>query len=212
MGGSNTREAIYDALWRKETFATSGTRLRLRFFGGWNYPTDLPTQADWARHAYEGGVPMGGDLPARPEENSGAPRFAVLAVKDPNGANLDRAQVVKVWLEGDTYRDQVFDVALSDGRVPDPATGEVPAVRNTVDLATATYTNTVGTTQFATVWQDPDFDPAVPAVYYLRVIEIPTARWSTFMALKFEWPHPTDQPTTIQERAWSSSIWYVPKE
>lgn len=208
---SNTREAIYDALRRKETFATSGPRLVVRFFGGWDYTTGLLAQAGWVRAAYNGGVPMGGDLPARPDE-AGAPRFAIWAVKDPNGANLDRAQVVKVWLEGDTYRDQVFDVALSDGRAPDPTTGQVPAVGSTVDLATATYTNTVGATQFATVWEDPDFDPAVPAVYYLRVIEIPTPRWSTFVALEFGLPRPTDRPPTLQERAWSSSIWYVPSE
>ena len=206
---ANTREAIYDALRRKETFATSGTRLTVRFFGGWDYADDLSTQTAWVRTAYAGGVPMGGDLPTRPD-GGGAPQFAVWAGKDPNGANLDRAQVVKVWRDGDGYRDQVFDVALSDGRAPDPATGAVPPVGNTVDLATATYTNTVGATQLATVWEDPDFDPAVPAVYYLRVIEIPTPRWSTFVALKFGWPHPTDKPATIQERAWSSAIWYVP--
>ena len=114
--------------------------------------------------------------------------------------------------EGDAYRDRVFDVALSNGRAPDPATGQVPAVENTVDLATATYTNTVGATQLATVWEDPDFDPAVPAVYYVRVIEIPTPRWSTFVALEFGLPRPTDRPPTIQERAWSSAIWYVPAE
>ena len=208
---ANTREAIYDALRRKETFATSGTRLTVRFFGGWDYADDLSTQAAWVRTAYDGGVPMGGDLPARPEAG-GAPRFVIWAAKDPNGANLDRAQVVKVWRDGDGYRDQVFDVAQSDGRTPDPASGAVPAVGNTVDLATATYTNTVGATQLATVWEDPAFDPAVPAVYYLRVIEIPTPRWSLFVALKFGWAHPTDKPATIQERAWSSAIWYVPPE
>ena len=208
---ANTREALYDALRRKETFATSGTRLTVRFFGGWDYASDLPAQPDWLSAAYAGGVPMGGDLPAQPA-GAGAPRFALRAVKDPNGANLDRAQVVKVWRAGDGYRDQVFDVALSDGRAVDPATGAAPPVGNTVDLATATYTNTVGATQLTTVWEDPAFDPAAAAVYYLRVIEIPTPRWSTFVALKFGWPHPADQPMTIQERAWSSAIWYVPSD
>ena len=206
---ANTREAIYDALRRKETYATSGTRLSVRFFGGWDYADGLPGQADWIRAAYAAGVPMGGDLPARPD-GGGAPRFVVQAVKDPDGANLDRAQIVKVWRDGDGYRDQVHDVALSDGRAADPATGAVPAVGNTVDLANATYTNTIGATQLAAVWEDPAFDPGVPAVYYLRVIEIPTPRWSLFVALKFGWPHPSDRPMTIQERAWSSAIWYVP--
>ena len=208
---ANTREAIYDALRRKETYATSGTRLRIRFFGGWDYADGLPEQPDWLRAAYAGGAPMGGDLPARPD-GAGAPRFVVRAVKDPDGANLDRAQVVKVWREGDDYRDQVYDVALSGGRAADPVTGAVPAVGDTVDLSNATYTNTIGATQLAAVWEDPAFDPDLPAVYYLRVIEIPTPRWSLFVALKFGWPHPSDRPLTIQERAWSSAIWYVPAE
>ena len=206
---SNTREALYDALRRKETYATSGTRLRIRFFGGWDYADDLPRQSGWVRAAYAGGAPMGGDLPARPAAG-GAPRFVLHAAKDPDGANLDRAQIVKVWRDGDGYRDQVYDVALSDGRAVDPASGRAPAVGNTVDPASATYANTIGATQFAAVWQDPAFDPEVPAVYYLRVIEIPTPRWSLFVALRFGWPHPADQPLTLQERAWSSAIWYLP--
>ena len=208
---SNTREAIYDALRRKETYATSGTRLRIRFFGGWDYADGLPEQSDWVQAAYAGGAPMGGDLPAQPD-GAQAPRFVLHAVKDPDGANLDRAQIVKVWRDGDGYQDQVFDVVLSDGRAVDTATGDAPPVGNTVDLANATYTNTVGATQLAAVWEDPAFDPAVPAVYYLRVIEIPTPRWSLFVALRFGWPHPADKPMTLQERAWSSAIWYVPSE
>ena len=208
---SNTREAIYDALRRKETYATSGTRLRIRFFGGWEYADDLPDRSDWVQAAYAGGAPMGGDLPDRPAAG-GAPRFVLQAVKDPDGANLDRAQIVKVWRDGDGYQDQVYDVALADGRTVDPASGRAPAVGNTVDPSSATYTNSIGATQLAAVWEDPAFDPAIPAVYYLRVIEIPTPRWSLFVSLRFGWPHPAEHPLSIQERAWSSAIWYVPPE
>ena len=208
---SNTREAIYDALRRKETYATSGTRLRIRFFGGWEYADDLPDRSDWVQAAYAGGAPMGGDLPDRPAAG-GAPRFVLQAVKDPDGANLDRAQIVKVWRDGDGYQDQVYDVALADGRTVDPASGRAPAVGNTVDPSSATYTNAIGATQLAAVWEDPAFDPAIPAVYYLRVIEIPTPRWSLFVSLRFGWPHPAEHPLSIQERAWSSAIWYVPPE
>ena len=208
---SNTREAIYDALRRKETYATSGTRLRIRFFGGWEYADDLPDRSDWVQTAYAGGAPMGGDLPDRPAAG-GAPRFVLQAVKDPDGANLDRAQIVKVWRDGDGYQDQVYDVALADGRTVDPASGRAPAVGNTVDPSSATYTNSIGATQLAAVWEDPAFDPAIPAVYYLRVIEIPTPRWSLFVSLRFGWPHPAEHPMSIQERAWSSAIWYVPPE
>ena len=208
---SNTREAIYDAPRRKETYATSGTRLRIRLFGGWDYADDLSERSDWVPVAYAGGVPMGGDLPARPA-GSGSPRFVLRAVKDPDGANLDRAQIVKVWRDGDGYQDQVFDVVLSDGRTADPTTGAVPAVGNTVDPATATYANSIGATQLAAVWEDPAFDPDVPAVYYLRALEIPTPRWSLFVAVTLGRPHSSDQPPTIQERAWSSAIWYVPPE
>ena len=205
----NTRESIYDALRRKETFATSGTRLRFRFFGGWSYGEHLLAAKDWVKTAYAGGVPMGGDLPAKPAA-ARAPRFLVQAVKDPSGANLDRVQVVKVWLEGGNQREKVFDVAFAGRRKPDPRTGKLPAIGNTVDLATATYQNTVGAAQLATVWQDPEFDPGAPAVYYLRVLEIPTPRWSTILAVKKGLPLSKDVPATIQERGWSSPIWYTP--
>jgi Protein of unknown function (DUF3604) len=206
----NTRESIFAALHRKETFATSGPRIKLRFFGGWDYNSAVLKTASWDQHAYSRGVAMGGELPARPAAAK-APRFIVWGLKDPNGANLDRAQVVKVWLgKNGAYAEKVFDVALSNGRKVDPATGKAPAVGNTVDLKTASYTNDVGVTELGTVWEDPQFDPSVPAVYYLRVVEIPTPRWSTILAVKRGLPLPPEVQPTLQERAWSSPVWYTP--
>jgi hypothetical protein len=206
---ANTREDIYDSLRRKETFATSGPKLKFRFFGGWDYAANLLRSGDWLEHAYAQGVPMGGDLPARPAPAK-APRFAIWAVKDPNGANLDRAQVVKVWLEGGQYQEKIYDVALSNGRRPDRRTGRAPAVGNSVDLKTASYTNSIGATELSAVWQDPEFRAERPAVYYLRVLEIPTPRWSTIVAVRNGLPIPADKPASLQERGWSSPIWYTP--
>jgi hypothetical protein len=152
---------------------------------------------------------MGGDLPFRPA-GAGAPSFIVQAVKDPDGANLDRIQIVKVWLEGGDYKEKVFDVALSGGRKVDPRTGKAPAVGSTVDLKTATYKNTIGAATLQTVWRDPEFDAAKPAVYYLRALEIPTPRWTTYLAVKRNLPIPTTSPATLQERAYSSPIWFTP--
>ena len=211
----NTREAIYDAFRRKETFATSGTRLKVRFFGGWDFPaaaltdTAALTGAEWVHDAYAAGTPMGGDLPARPAKAL-APTFIAWGVKDPNGANLDRLQVVKIWLQDGKHVERIYELALSNGRKIDPGTGKAPAVGNTVDLKSATYKNTIGATQLSAVWQDPQFDPHVPAAYYLRLLEIPTPRWSTIVSVKRGEALPPDVPATIQERAWSSPIWYVP--
>jgi len=205
----NTREAIYDAFRRKETFATSGTRLRVRFFGGWDYPIAAPTDSHWVSNAYSKGVPMGGDLPDKPAKTQ-SPRFIAWAVKDPNGANLDRLQVIKIWLQDGKHVERVYELALSNGRRVDPRTGKAPAVGNTVDLKSATYKNSIGATQLSVVWQDPQFDPRVPAAYYLRALEIPTPRWSTIVSVKRGEELPADVPATIQERAWSSPIWYVP--
>ena len=203
---ANTREAIYAAFRRKETFATSGTRLKVRFFGGWNFGYTLQRQQQWVKSAYAQGVPMGGDLPAATSE---APRFAIEAVKDPLGGNLDRVQVVKVWLEAGQQRERVFDVAWSGGRKIDGA-GKLPAVGNTVDLKTGQYANTIGAARLATVWTDPAFRPEQAAVYYLRALEIPTPRWSTLRAIAAHLPLRAGVPATIQERAWSSPIWYTP--
>jgi hypothetical protein len=151
---------------------------------------------------------MGSDLPARSTADS-VPTFILQAQKDPDGANLDRIQVVKVWLVGNDYREKVFDVALSDGR-HDDGTGHAPAVGNTVDLATGSYTNSIGAAVLKAVWRDPAFDASRPAVYYARALEIPTPRWSTLLALKEKLPIPKNAPPTQQERAWSSPIWYTP--
>ena len=205
----NDRDAIFAALKRKETFATSGPRIRVRVFGGWSFDPEAMSRPDWLAKAYAQGAPMGGDLPVRPA-GARRPSFIVQAVKAPDSGNLDRIQVVKVWLEGTGYREKVFNVALSGGRRPDPRTGAVPPVGNTVDLATGAYANTIGAVQLRTVWTDPEFDPAEPAVYYVRVLEIPTPRWTTLLAVKRGLPLPTKRAATIQERAWASPIWYTP--
>lgn len=203
----NTRPSIFAALKRKETWATSGSRIRLRVFGGWKFDAQMMTNGSWTALAYHDGVPMGADLPARPATGL-APQFALWALKDPDGANLDRIQVIKIWLEGSDYREKIFDAAWSDHRRP--KNGVLPLVGNTVDLKTGAYRNTVGATALSAVWQDPEFDPAKPAVYYARVLEIPTPRWSTLLAIKEHLPIPKGAAATIQERAWSSPIWFTP--
>jgi len=206
----NTRDAIFDALKRKETFSTSGTRLKFRFFGGWDYNKDFLNSTDWVKNAYAKGVPMGGDLPTKPSKSK-APVFVIWAIKDPNSANLDRLQVIKITLKDGKSVEKIFDVALADNRKVDPKTGKVPPVGNTVDLKTATYTNTIGDTELRTVWTDPEFDPSVASLYYLRVLEIPTPRWSTIHAIASKTELPETIVKTIQERGWSSPIWYTPK-
>jgi len=204
---SNTRESIFNAFRRRETFATSGTRLRFRFFGGWEFPKGMPQQKDWIATAYAKGVPMGGDLPAKPTQASG-PRFAIWAVKDPNGANLDRVQVIKVWEQDGKQKEKVFDAAWAGNRKLNPKTGKLPAVGDTVDLKTGKYTNAIGAAELATVWEDPEFDPHRFAAYYLRVLEVPTPRWSTLLAIQHGLPLPKGVPATEPQRGWSSPIWY----
>ncbi len=200
----NTRAALFDAMLRKETYATSGPRMQVRFFGGWNYEAGLLQQDDWVAAARASGVPMGGELPA----GNGAPTFVVWAMRDPAGGNLDRIQIVKGWLAADgKAQEKVFDVAWSGDRSPGPD-NKVPPVGNTVDVATASYSNTIGEEQLSVVWSDPEFNPEQEAFYYARVIEIPTPRWSTYDAktLGIEAP----EPASLQERAVTSAIWYRP--
>ena len=207
----NTRADIFEAMKRKETYGTSGTMIRLRFFGGWAYTDDLIEEDGFVQNAYDNGVPMGEDL--SPQLSSAkAPTFAVWATKDPESGNLDRIQVIKVYLDPRLGRsvEKIYNVAWSDGRAID-SDGNIPDVGNTVDITKATFTNTIGDTQLSAVWTDPDFNSEINAAYYVRVLEIPTPRWSTFDAVKLGVEPPNDiVPPTIQERAWSSPIWYSP--
>jgi hypothetical protein len=204
----NTREAIFDGIQRKETFGTSGPLIRVRFFGGWNYPEQLVNDADFIKKAYADGVPMGRDLPTKPGK-AAAPTFAVWALKDPDSGNLDRIQVIKGWYENGYGWEKIYNVAWSDNRKVG-ADGKLPPVGNTVDIKNASFTNTIGDNELSAVWTDPDFKPEQHAVYYLRVIEIPTPRWTTFDAVALGIEPPSAVAASIQERAWSSPIWYTP--
>jgi hypothetical protein len=203
----NTREAIWDAMARKEVYATTGPRITVRFFGGWEFnDNDLRSRTP-AFSGYEKGVPMGGDLRAASSE---APTFMVYALRDPIGANLDRIQIVKGWMDVDgNLKEQVYDVAWSDERLPG-SDGKLPAVGNTVDIEAANYTNTIGEPELATVWTDPEFDPAQKAFYYARVIEIPTPRWVLYDKLRLGAELPDEAILVGQERAYTSPIWYTP--
>jgi hypothetical protein len=204
----NTRAAIFDAMERKEVYATTGPRMMVRFFGGWDYtPEDLNSRQP-AFRGYQKGVPMGGDL--RAVKGKQAPTFMVYALRDPIGANLDRIQIVKGWLDEDgKTHEKVYDVAWSAGREPD-ANGKLPPVGNTVDVKNANWTNTIGASELGTVWTDPDFDPAQSAFYYARILEIPTPRWVVYDAFRFGVEIPEEAETTHQERAYTSPIWYKP--
>jgi hypothetical protein len=203
----NTRKSLFEAMQRKETFAVSGPHIKVRFFGGWNYSPKILNQKDWVKTAYANGVPMGGDLP---RAKAKAPTFVVWAVKDPTSGNLDRIQIVKGWSKSGQSFEKVFDVVWAGDRKPNKWTGRVSPVGSTVDVDNATYTNTIGSVELKTVWTDPEFDPSLDAFYYARVLEIPTPRWTTIQAKQLGIAPPDVVPATVQERAWSSPIWYTP--
>jgi hypothetical protein len=203
----NTRASIFDAVQRKETFAVSAPHIKVRLFGGWEYTTDVLAAQDWVKTGYAKGVPMGGDLPPA---NAKAPTFVVWAVKDPTSGNLDRIQIVKGWTKSGQSFEKIFDVVWAGDRKPDKWTGVVPPIGSTVAVDNATYTNTIGAVELKTVWTDPEFDPSLHAFYYARVLEIPTPRWTTIQAQQLGVPPPDVVAATIQERAWTSPIWYTP--
>lgn len=203
----NTRDSLWKAVHRKETFATSGLRMKVRLFGGWEADAAKPGTDGWLKSAYARGVAMGGDLPAKAAK---APTFSFWASKDATGPNLDRIQIIKGWAKNGQSFEKIYDVAWAGDRKPDADTGKLPRIGSTVDVAKATYTNTIGAPELQGTWTDPDFDPALDAFYYARVIAIPVPRWSTIDAALLGQTPPSVVPLSVQERAWSSPIWYTP--
>ncbi|MFQ3324655.1 MAG: hypothetical protein ACI90U_002485 [Pseudomonadales bacterium] len=202
---ANTREALWDAMKRKEVYATTGTRMTVRFFGGWNYTSDDVLAGDYARIGYAKGVPMGA---VQAVKEGGAPSFMVVAVKDAIGANLDRVQIVKGWVDkSGKAQENIFNVVWAGDRQLDE-NGKLAAIENTADVKDASWSNSVGAEQLAFVWSDPDFDSANPAFYYVRVLEIPTPRWTAYDQKRYGSEMPKEVPMTAQERAYTSPIWY----
>jgi hypothetical protein len=205
----NTREALWDAMKRKEVYATTGTRMRVRMFGGWDFKAGDDKRSDYVDLGYEKGVPMGGELQSA--EKGKSPSFIVVALMDPWGGTLDRVQMIKGWRDKNgELHEKVYDIAWSDNRKPDSKTGKLPPVGNTVDVAEATWTNSIGDAQLMTVWQDPDFNRKEQAFYYVRVLEIPTPRWTAYDAKRFGITMGKEVPMTTQERVYTSPIWYIP--
>ena len=205
----NTREALFDAMARKEVYASTGTRITVRVFAGWDFQSDEVERPDFAKQGYARGVPMGGDLTRSP--SGAAPTFMVRALRDPDGANLDRVQIIKGWMgaDGET-QERIYAVAVSDGRTIGSDGRSRTPVGNTVDVADASYTNSIGDALLMAYWKDPDFDPGQRAFYYVRVIEIPTPRWTAYDAKRFGITMPEYVPMTVTDRAYTSPIWYTP--
>ncbi len=204
----NTRKSIWDAMARREVYATTGSRISVRVFGGWEFTADEVERADFAREGYSRGVPMGGDLTKGPDGK--VPSFMIRALRDPDNANLDRVQVIKGWLDADgNTHERIYDVICSDGRAIAERRCDKP-VGSTVDVANASYTNTIGDPLLTAHWIDPDFDPKLRAFYYVRVIEIPKPRWTAYDAKFFKIKMPDNVAMTVQDRAYTSPIWYTP--
>lgn len=204
----NTRESIFAAFQRRETFATSGPRMRVRLFAGWGDPSSFANAADWATQAYQWGVPMGGNL-SQPTDGAPGPSFLVQAAKDPASGHLDRIQIIKVWRDGGQSYERIYDVAWSGDRTPGED-GKLPAVGNTVDASTATWENSIGAAELFASWTDPDFDASQRAFYYARVIEIPTPRWATYLSVASGIPLTDQTVPWLQERAWTSPVYFTP--
>jgi hypothetical protein len=205
----NTRRAILEAMKRKEVYATTGTRMRVRLFAGWEFEADDVSRHDLALLGYRTGVPTGGELTKAPSGK--APLFMIRALRDPDGANLDRVQIIKGWLDSKgKMHERIYDVAVSDGRNMAPDGRCKTPVGSTVNVPKATYTNTIGAVMLTAYWEGPNFDPKEHAFYYVRVLEIPTPRWTTYDAAFYGVPLPDKVPPTTQGRAYTSPIWYTP--